>query len=152
MPSAHHTIIIFGCMTSRNTNWKNRWRRHGFARKQWYADAAGFCSFRNAVNRPNNFVYIYDSSRGFTFWLLWQLTKPAALSLPEQYGGIWKTIYGFSNGKLLSYQPLSFSLKEYVLPDFISHYTTIKAMNNKPLFAQWHRHQHLAAEIVGAKQ
>ncbi|MFN8250392.1 MAG: hypothetical protein U0V75_00825 [Ferruginibacter sp.] len=80
----------------------------------------------------NNFVYIYDSSRGFYIFDYYGTYKNR---LPFLY---WnntavseKTIYGFSNGKLLSYQPLSFSLKEYVLPDFISHYTTIKAMNNK---------------------
>ncbi len=86
----------------------------------------------NKIIDQDNFVYLYDPEKGFYIF--------------DYYGGFknrlpfinWnnvevsgKTIYGFLDNKLFTYQLNSFTLKEYKLPPFFGDYIAIKAMNGK---------------------
>lgn len=79
-----------------------------------------------------NFVYIYDTAKGFYIF--------------DYYGGYknkipllnWhnvevnaNTIYGFGNNKLYSYQVNTSVQKEYKLPAFFGKYNAVKVMNGK---------------------
>ncbi len=84
------------------------------------------------ITDRNNFVYIYDSTKGFYTFDYYGTYKNRLPFLHWNNTAVSeKNIYGFSNGKLLSYQPQSFSIKEYILPAFLSNYEAIKAVNNK---------------------
>ena len=80
----------------------------------------------------DNFVYLYDPSKGFYIF--------------DYYGGFktrltflnWtnvevnaNTVYGFGDNELYSYQLKSLQLKTYKLPAFFGKFISIKAMNGK---------------------
>lgn len=80
----------------------------------------------------NNFVYIYDPAKGFYSFDYYGSFKNRLPFLQWNNTAVSENaIYGFSNNKLLSYQPLSLTLKEYTLPLFFGDYLSIKAINNK---------------------
>lgn len=80
----------------------------------------------------NNYIYLYDSSKGFYSFDYYFSFKNRMAFLHWQNTGITeKSVYGFQQNKLLHYQLLSLNLKEYTLPSFFNNYTAIKAINNK---------------------
>ena len=80
----------------------------------------------------DNYVYLYDPEKGFYIFDYYGSFRNRLAFLnwtSVEVNG--KTMYGFSNNKLLSYELKSLNLKEYRLPDFFVNYTSIKAMNGK---------------------
>ena len=80
----------------------------------------------------DNFVYIYDPEKGFYIFDYYGSFKNRLAFLNwtnVEVNG--KTMYGFGNNKLYSYELKSLNLKEYKLPDFFGNFTSIKAMNGK---------------------
>ncbi len=79
-----------------------------------------------------NFVYLYDPEKGFYVFDYYGTFKnrlPFLKWTNVEVSG--KTMYGFNDGKLYSYELNSLQLKEYKLPAFFGNYLTIKAMNRK---------------------
>lgn len=80
----------------------------------------------------NNFVYLYDPAKGFYIFDYYGGFKNRLTFLNwtniEVNGNI---VYGFSDGKLYSYELKSLQLKEYKLPEFFGKFISIKAMNGK---------------------
>jgi hypothetical protein len=84
------------------------------------------------ITDRNNFVYLYDSTKGFYSFDYYGSFKNRVPFLHWSNTGVSeKNVYGFSNNKLFSYQPLSLDLKEYPLPAFFGNYQAIKAVNNR---------------------
>jgi hypothetical protein len=80
----------------------------------------------------NNFVYLYDSAKGFYSFDYYGAFKNRLSFLQWNNTAITdKIIYGFSNNSLYTYQPLSLKLNEYRLPDFAKNNIAIQAVNNK---------------------
>lgn len=80
----------------------------------------------------DNFVYLYDPEKGFYIFDYYGAFKNRLPFL--QWSNVevsGKTMYGFSDGKLYSYELSSLQLKEYKLPAFFGEYLAIKAMNRK---------------------
>lgn len=80
----------------------------------------------------DNFVYLYDTEKGFYIFDYYGSYKnrlPFLNWTNVEVNG--KTMYGFSNGKLYSYELKSLNLKEYKLPVFFGKFSSIKAMNGK---------------------
>ena len=79
-----------------------------------------------------NYVYLYDAEKGFYIFDYYGSFKNRLAFLNwtnVEVNG--KTMYGFSNGKLYSYELKSLNLKEYKLPTFFGKFSSIKAMNGK---------------------
>lgn len=80
----------------------------------------------------DNFVYLYDPENGFYVFDYYGTFKnrlPFLKWSNVEVSG--KTMYGFNDGKLFSYELNSLQLKEYKLPAFFGDYLSIKAMNRK---------------------
>ncbi|HMU09151.1 MAG TPA: hypothetical protein PKC54_04050 [Ferruginibacter sp.] len=80
----------------------------------------------------DNFVYLYDPEKGFYVFDYYGTFKnrlPFLKWSNVEVSG--KTMYGFNDGKLFSYELNSLQLKEYKLPAFFGDYLSIKAMNRK---------------------
>lgn len=80
----------------------------------------------------DNFVYLYDPEKGFYIFDYYGAFKnrlPFLNWSNVEVSG--KTMYGFNERKLYSYQLNSLTLKEYKLPAFFGEYLAIKAMNGK---------------------
>ncbi|MBK7432778.1 MAG: hypothetical protein IPI66_02060 [Chitinophagaceae bacterium] len=80
----------------------------------------------------DNFIYLYDKARGFYIFDYYGGFKNRLL-FPDwnNVAVSGKTIYGFNQSTLFSYELNSLTLKEYRLPPFFGHYSAIKAMNRK---------------------
>lgn len=80
----------------------------------------------------NNFVYLYDPEKGFYIFDYYGSFKNRLPFLKwnniEVSG---KTMYGFYDNKLFSYEMNTLQLKEYSLPGFFGDYISIRAMNRK---------------------
>ena len=84
------------------------------------------------ITDRNNFIYLYDSTKGFYSFDYYGSFKNRMPFLHWNNTAVSENnIYGFSNNKLFSYQPLSLNLKEYTLPVFFGDYLAIKAVNNR---------------------
>ncbi|MBS1509753.1 MAG: hypothetical protein JST86_02835 [Bacteroidetes bacterium] len=84
------------------------------------------------ITDHENFVYLYDSIRGFYSFDYYGNFKNHLPFLHWNSTAVTgKILYGFSNNKLMSYLQQSLNLKEYVLPAFTNNYLAIKIMNNK---------------------
>ncbi len=80
----------------------------------------------------DNFVYLYDPEKGFYIFDYYGAFKNRLAFLNWNNVEVsGKTMYGFVDNKLYTYQPNSFVLKEYKLPPFFGDYLAIKAMNGK---------------------
>ncbi len=80
----------------------------------------------------DNFVYVYDPEKGFYIFDYYGTFKNRLAFLhwtSVEVSG--RTMYGFNDGKLFSYELNSLQLKEYRLPAFFGNYQAIKAMNRK---------------------
>ena len=80
----------------------------------------------------DNFVYLYDSLKGFYIFDYYGSFKnrlPLLHWTNVEVNG--NTLYGFYNDKLFSYQLKSLQLKEYKLPVFFGNFISIKVMNGK---------------------
>ena len=80
----------------------------------------------------DNYVYLYDAEKGFYIFDYYGSFKNRLAFLNwtnVEVNG--KTMYGFSNNKLYSYELKSLTLKEYKLPGFFGKFNSIKAMNGK---------------------
>ena len=80
----------------------------------------------------DNFVYLYDPEKGFYVFDYYGTFKnrlPFLKWSNVEVSG--KTMYGFNDGRLYSYELNSLRLKEYKLPAFFGDYLAIKAMNRK---------------------
>lgn len=80
----------------------------------------------------DNFIYLYDPEKGFYIFDYYGSFKNRLPFL--QWNNVevsGKTMYGFNEGKLYSYELKSLTLKEYKLPDFFSSAASVKAMNGK---------------------
>lgn len=79
----------------------------------------------------DNFVYLYDPEKGFYIFDYYGSFKNRLPFLKWNNVEVsGKTMYGFDDGKLYSYELSSLQLKEYRLPVF-GDYLAIKAMNRK---------------------
>jgi hypothetical protein len=80
----------------------------------------------------NNFVYLYDSSKGFYVFDYYGTYKN---NLPflhwENIAISGNRLTGFSNRQFFSYGLQTLQLKTYNLPPFLNNYSSIKAMNGK---------------------
>jgi hypothetical protein len=86
----------------------------------------------DAVIDKDNFIYLYDSAKGFYIFDYYGAFKNRLPFLNWRDVAVSeKNMYGFCNNKLFSYQLNSLSLKEYPLPQFLGKYSSIKAINNK---------------------
>jgi hypothetical protein len=84
------------------------------------------------VTDKNNFVYLYDSAKGFYIFDYYNNFKSKLPFLNWSNIAIAeKNIYGFAGNKLYSYQLSSLDLKAYELPTFFGSYKVIKAVNGK---------------------
>jgi len=80
----------------------------------------------------DNFVYLYDPEKGFYIFDYYGSFKNRLPFLKWNNVEVsGKTMYGFDDGKLYSYELSSLQLKEYRLPVFFGDYLAIKAMNRK---------------------
>lgn len=80
----------------------------------------------------DNFVYLYDPEKGFYIFDYYGSFKNRLPFLKWNNVEVsGKTMYGFDDGKLYSYELNSLQLKEYKLPVFFGDYLAIKAMNRK---------------------
>ena len=80
----------------------------------------------------DNFVYLYDSEKGFYIFDYYGSFKNRLAFLNWTHVEVnGKTMYGFSDGKLYSYELKSLTLKEYKLPAFFGKFSSIKAMNGR---------------------
>lgn len=80
----------------------------------------------------NNFVYLYDTTKGFYSFDYYGSFKNRLPFLHwTNIAVAEKIIYGFGAGKLLSYQLQSLNQKEYSLPAFAKNYMAVKIMNGK---------------------
>lgn len=83
------------------------------------------------ITDRNNFIYLYDSTKGFYSFDYYGSFKNRVPFLHWNNTAVSENnVYGFSNNKLFSYRPLSLQLKEYILPSFFGNYLAIKAVNN----------------------
>lgn len=83
----------------------------------------------------NNFVYIYDPAKGFYSFDYYGSFKNRLPFLQWDNTAVSeKAVYGFSNNKLLSYQPLSLTLKEYALPLFLETTCLLKPLTTKYIY------------------
>lgn len=80
----------------------------------------------------NNFVYLYDTNKGFYIFDYYGTFKN---NLPflnwENLSINGKQLSGFSGKEYLSYELQSLNLKTYRLPSFFEGYNSIRAMNGK---------------------
>lgn len=84
------------------------------------------------ITDRNNFVYLYDTAKGFYSFDYYCSFKNRVPFLHWNNTAVSENnVYGFSNNKLFSYQPLSLNLKEYTLPPFFRDCSAIKAVNNR---------------------
>ncbi len=80
----------------------------------------------------DNFIYLYDSEKGFYIFDYYGSFKNRLAFLNWDNVEVnGKTMYGFSDDKLYSYELKSLTLKEYLLPAFFRKFTSIKVMNGK---------------------
>lgn len=80
----------------------------------------------------NNFVYLYDSAKGFYVFDYYGTYKN---NLPflhwENIAISGNRLTGFSNRQFFSYGLQTLQLKTYHLPPFLNNYSSIKAVNGK---------------------
>lgn len=80
----------------------------------------------------NNFVYLYDTAKGFYVFDYYGSFKNKLPFLHWQFVEIsGDNVYGFNQNKLYSYNLKTTELKEFTLPEFINNYTSIEIMNGK---------------------
>jgi hypothetical protein len=80
----------------------------------------------------NNFVYLYDSNKGFFIFDYYGTFKNNLPFLQWQNISVGaNNLAGFSGNQYFSYQLQSLQLKTYTLPAFFKGYSSIKAMNGK---------------------
>lgn len=80
----------------------------------------------------NNFVYLYDSLKGFYVFDYYGSFKNKLPFTNWQFTEIsGDYLYGFAQNKMYSYHLKTLELKEYVLPIFFTNYSSVKAMNGK---------------------
>ncbi|MBL0145818.1 MAG: hypothetical protein IPP48_08710 [Chitinophagaceae bacterium] len=80
----------------------------------------------------NNFVYLYDSLKGFYVFDYYGSFKNKLPFTNWQFTEIsGDYLYGFAQNKMYSYHLKTLELKEYVLPNFFTNYSSVKAMNGK---------------------
>ena len=80
----------------------------------------------------NNFVYLYDSAKGFYIFDYYGAFKTRLPFLHWQFVEIsGNYLYGFNQHKLYSYNIVTTEQKEYALPSFITDYQFIEVMNGK---------------------
>ncbi len=80
----------------------------------------------------DNFVYLYDPEKGFYIFDYYGTFKNRLPFLKWNNVEVsGKTMYGFSDNQLYSYEMSSLQLKEYKLPAFFGQYQAIRAMNRK---------------------
>jgi hypothetical protein len=80
----------------------------------------------------DNFVYVYDTAKGFFIFDYYSSFKNKLLFLGWKNVEVnAKMIYGFKDNSLYTYQLNSLMLKEYPLPDFLEKYPSVKAINGK---------------------
>ncbi len=84
----------------------------------------------NKIIDRDNFVYVYDSAKGFYIFDYYGSFKNKLTFTGWQNVEVnGKILYGFNNHSLFTYQLQSLSLKEFLLPNFFNNYTSIKAIN-----------------------
>ncbi len=80
----------------------------------------------------NNFVYLYDTAKGFYIFDYYGAFKTKLPFLQWQFVEIsGDYLYGFKHNKLYSYNLKTTEQKEYPLPAFIKNYQFIEVMNGK---------------------
>ena len=80
----------------------------------------------------NNFVYLYDTAKGFYIFDYYGAFKTKLSFLYWQFVEIsGDYLYVFNQHKLYSYNILTTEQKEYALPSFIKDYQFIEVMNGK---------------------
>jgi hypothetical protein len=80
----------------------------------------------------DNFIYLYDPQKGCYIFDYYGSFKNRLPFLHwDNIAVTAKSMYGFSNNQLHSYQLNSLTLKEYQLPVFFGKYASIKAINGK---------------------
>lgn len=80
----------------------------------------------------DNFLYIYDTARGFYVFDYYNSFKTKLLFTGWQNIEVnAKRIYGFKNDTLFIYQLNTLTLKEYPLSEIFKNATSIKAINGK---------------------
>jgi hypothetical protein len=80
----------------------------------------------------NNFVYLYDTAKGFYVFDYYGSFKNKLPFLHWEFVEIsGDNVYGFNQNKLYSYNLKTTELKEFILPEFIRNYTSIEVMNGK---------------------
>ena len=80
----------------------------------------------------NNFVYLYDTAKGFYIFDYYGAFKTKLSFLHWQFVEIsGDYLFGFNQHKLHSYNILTTEQKEYALPSFIKDYQFIEVMNGK---------------------
>lgn len=80
----------------------------------------------------NNFVYLYDTAKGFYIFDYYGAFKTKLSFLHWQFVEIsGDYLYGFNQHKLYSYNIVTTEQKEYALPSFIKDYQFIEVMNGK---------------------
>jgi len=80
----------------------------------------------------DNFVYLYDPEKGFYIFDYYGAFKNRLPFLNWNNVEVsGKTMYGFIDNKLYTYELSSLNLKEYKLPKFFGDFLAIKAMNGK---------------------
>lgn len=86
----------------------------------------------NKIIDRDNFVYVYDTAKGFFIFDYYNSFKNKLLFFGWKNIEVnAKIIYGFKNNTLYTYQLNSLMLKEYPLPAFFKNYSSIKAINGK---------------------
>ena len=80
----------------------------------------------------DNFVYLYDASKGFFIFDYYGTLKNNLPFLYWQHIAISNNnLYGFVNDKLYSYELKSLNLKSYTTPSYFNDNINIKAINGK---------------------
>ena len=84
------------------------------------------------ITDRDNFVYLYDESKGFFIFDYYGTLKNNLPFLHWQHIAIsGNSMYGFVNDKLYSYELKSLNLKSYTLPAYFNDNINIKAINGK---------------------
>jgi hypothetical protein len=102
------------------------------------AESVDWRTFFDTVPSPtkimdrNNFVYLYDTAKGFYVFDYYGAFKTKLPFLHWQFVEIsGDFLYGFNQNKLYSYNLKTTEQKEYPLPAFINKYKFIEVMNGK---------------------
>ncbi|MEP6711186.1 MAG: hypothetical protein ABJA37_02165 [Ferruginibacter sp.] len=84
------------------------------------------------ITDQDNFVYLYDESKGFFIFDYYGTLKNNLPFLHWQHIAISNSnLYGFANDKLYSYELKSLNLKSYTIPAHFNDNLNIKAINGK---------------------